>query len=55
MEIQICNTQVISSHHRYSVIHNSIAPSKELCSKMAEREKDATPMSFRLQVTEDHS
>ena len=35
---------------KYSVIHNSIAPSKGLCSKMAH--DDATPLSFRLQVTE---
>ena len=35
----------------YSVFHKSIAPSKELRSKMAH--DDATPLSFWLQVTED--
>ena len=34
----------------YSVIHNSIAPSKELCSKMAPGE---VGVSFCFQVTED--
>ena len=42
----------------YSVFHKSIAPSKELCSKMAlgkacHSHDNATPLSFCLQNTED--
>ena len=45
---------LISKNDHYSVFHKSIAPSKELCSKMALRSHyDATPLFFQLQVTED--
>ena len=55
---KVRNPEVLHSYV-YSVSHIITYPSKELCSKMALGEggchfhDDATPLSFKLQVTED--